>query len=102
MPWRRRPFSSRDLSRVINISDLREIARRTIPGFVFEYVEGGSEDERTLKCNRSAFDSLSFVPNTLVDTTERHHKTELFGKPTAAPLVIAPTGMNGMLHPNAD
>ena len=102
MPWRRRPFSSRDLSRVINISDLREIARRTIPGFVFEYVEGGAEDERTLKVNRSAFDSISFVPNTLVDTTERHHKTEIFGKPAAAPLVIAPTGMNGMLHPNAD
>ena len=102
MPWRRRPFSSRDLSRVINIADLREMARRAIPGFVFEYVEGGSEDERTLRCNRSAFDSLSLVPNTLVDTTERHHKIELFGKPSAAPLIIAPTGMNGMLYPQGD
>jgi (S)-mandelate dehydrogenase len=102
MPWQRRPFTSRDLSRVLNISDLREIARRRIPGFVFEYVEGGSEDEQTLRCNRRAFEALSFVPQTLVDTTARHHKIELFGRPASAPLIIGPTGMNGMIDPRGD
>jgi (S)-mandelate dehydrogenase len=102
MPWQRRQFNSRDLSRVLNISDLREIARRRIPGFVFEYVEGGAEDEQTLRCNRRAFEAISFVPQTLVDTTARHHKIELFGRPAAAPLIIGPTGMNGMIDPHGD
>ncbi len=102
MPWQRRQFSGRDLTRVLNISDLREIARRRIPGFVFEYMEGGSEDESTLRCNRRAFEALSFVPQTLIDTTTRNHKIELFGRPSAAPLVIAPTGMNGMVHAHGD
>ncbi len=102
MPWQRRQFRSRDLTRVINIADLREIARRRIPGFIFEYVEGGSEDENTLRCNRRAFEALSFVPQTLVDTTARNHKIELFGRPSAAPLIIAPTGMNGMVYPQGD
>ncbi len=102
MPWQRRPFSSRDLARVLNISDLREVARRRLPHFVFEYVEGGSEDELTLRCNRRAFEALSFVPQTLVDTTTRHHRTELFDRSAAAPLIIAPTGMNGMLHAAGD
>lgn len=102
MPWQRRPFSGRDLGRVINVADLREIARRRLPHFVFEYIEGGAEDENTLRCNRSAFDSLSFIPQTLVDTTARHHKIELFGRPSAAPIIVAPTGMNGMIHANGD
>jgi len=102
MPWQRRQFSGRDISRALNIADLREIARRRMPHLVFEYVEGGAEDEATLRCNRSAFASLSFVPRTLVDTTARHHSIELFGRPAAAPLVIGPTGMNGIIDPNGD
>lgn len=102
MPWQRRQFSGRDLTRVLNIADLREVARRRIPHFVFEYVEGGAEDENTLRCNRRAFEALSFIPQTLVDTTERHHKIELFGRPAAAPLIVGPTGMAGMIYPQAD
>jgi len=102
MPWQRRQFSGRDLTRVLNIADLREVARRRVPHFVFEYVEGGAEDENTLRCNRRAFEALSFIPQTLIDTTARNHRTELFGRPSAAPLIVAPTGMNGMLYPQGD
>ena len=102
MPWQRRQFSGRDLTRVLNVADLREIARRRLPHFVFEYVDGGAEDENTLRCNRRAFEELSFVPQTLVDTTARHHKMELFGRPSAAPIIVAPTGMNGMIHSQGD
>jgi len=102
MPWQRRQFSGRDLTRVLNIADLREVARRRIPHFVFEYVEGGAEDENTLRCNRRAFEELSFIPQTLVDTTARSHRIELFGQPSTAPLIIAPTGMSGMIYPQAD
>jgi (S)-mandelate dehydrogenase len=102
MPWKRRPFHGRDSARALNIADLREIARRRVPGFAFEYVEGGAEDEATLRRNREAFSALRFVPQTLVDTSGRSLATSLFGRPCAAPLVIAPTGLNGMLHPDGD
>jgi (S)-mandelate dehydrogenase len=100
MPWRRRP--SRNIKRALNIADLREIARRRVPGFVFEYVEGGAEDEVTLRGNREALEALRFVPQTLVHTADRHHRATLCGRESAAPLLIAPTGGNGMLHTEAD
>jgi (S)-mandelate dehydrogenase len=102
MPWKRRPFSGRDAARALNIADLRAIARRRVPGFVFEYLEGGGEDEATLERNREAFAALRFVPRTLIDTSARSLETSVLGRPSAAPLVIAPTGLNGMLHPEGD
>jgi (S)-mandelate dehydrogenase len=102
MPWKRRPFDGRDLARALNIADLRAVAQRRVPHFVFEYVEGGAEDEGTLRCNRSALESLRLIPQTLVDTSGRSLKAEILGKPAAAPLVIGPTGLNGMSHADGD
>ena len=102
MPWKRRPFDGGDLARALNIADLRAVARRRVPHFVFEYVEGGAEDEGSLRCNRTSFEALRLVPQTLVDTSSRHLRTEILGRPAAAPLVIGPTGLNGMLHADGD
>jgi (S)-mandelate dehydrogenase len=102
MPWKRRPFDGGDLARALNIADLRAVARRRVPHFVFEYVEGGAEDEASLRCNRTSFEALRLVPQTLVDTSSRHLRTEILGRPAAAPLVIGPTGLNGMLHADGD
>lgn len=102
MPWKRRPFGGRNLKRALNIADLRAVARRRVPHFVFEYVEGGAEDEAALRGNRSSFESLRLIPQTLVDVTGRNLETEILGRPAAAPLVIAPTGLNGMLHADGD
>ncbi len=102
MPWKRRSFSSRNVARALNIADLREIARRRIPGFAFEYVESGAEDEATLRENRTALERLRFVPRTLIDTSSRHQRRAILGREANAPLVIAPTGLNGLLHPDAD
>ncbi|MGH8294528.1 MAG: alpha-hydroxy acid oxidase [Steroidobacteraceae bacterium] len=102
MSWKRRAFGGRPRVAALNIADLREIARRRVPGFVFEYVEGGAEDEATLRHNREALAALRFVPQTLIDTRGRTLEASLFGRPAAAPLVIAPTGLNGMLHPEGD
>jgi (S)-mandelate dehydrogenase len=102
MPWKRRPFSGRNPARALNIADLRAVARRRVPHFVFEYVEGGAEEEASLRYNRTAFESLRLIPQTLVDTSSRHLRTEILGRPAAAPLIIAPTGLNGMLHPDGD
>ena len=102
MPWKRRPFDGGDLARALNIADLRAVARRRVPHFVFEYVEGGAEDEASLRCNRSSLEALRLIPQTLVDTSSRHLRTEILGRPAAAPLIIGPTGLNGMLHADGD
>ena len=102
MGWHRRRYRGRDLERALTIADLRERAMRRVPGFVFEYVEGGSDDEFALRNNRDAFDALQFVPSTLVDTSARHQRICLFGQSSPSPLIIAPTGGNGVLQPGGD
>jgi (S)-mandelate dehydrogenase len=102
MPWKRRPFRRGSLARARNIADLRELALRRVPGLAFEYVEGGAEDESTLRGNRTAFEALRLLPQTLVDTSRRQLGTTILGTPAAAPLVIAPTGLNNMLHREGD
>jgi len=102
MPWKRRPFAGRSLARALNIADLRAIARRRIPGFVFEYAEGGAEDELSLRGNLEALGRLRLVPRTLIDTTARHQRTSILGRDAESPLVIAPTGLNGLLCRDGD
>ena len=102
MPWKRRPFSGYDLERALNIADLRDIARRRIPGFAFEYVESGAEDEAALRGNREALERLRLIPNSLIDTSARQQRVAILGRPANAPLVIAPTGLNGLMHPEGD
>jgi (S)-mandelate dehydrogenase len=102
MGWHRRRYSGSNLERAVTIADLRERAMRRVPGFVFEYVEGGSDDEFALRNNREAFEALQFVPATLVNTASRHQRVALFGKEIASPLIVGPTGGNGVLQPNGD
>jgi (S)-mandelate dehydrogenase len=86
----------------INIEDLRAIARRRLPHFVFAYIDGGAEDELTLRGNRDAFARLRFRPRTLVDVSERDLSTRLLGRPSALPVVVGPTGLNGLSWRDGD
>ncbi len=102
MALKRRFYSGSNFRRTLSIEELRLCARRRVPNFAFEYVEGGAEDERTLKHNGAALDAIRLLPNTLVDTSARHQRIELFERELNAPLVIAPTGLNGMLRQQGD
>jgi len=86
----------------INIEDLRCIARRRLPSFVFTYVDSGSEDEVTLHGNREAFACLRFRPRTLVDVSTRDLSTQLLGTRSALPIVVGPTGLNGLSWRDGD
>ena len=99
---KRRLYYGRDVHRALSIAELRAMARRRLPHFAFEYIDGGAEDELTLRRNRSVFDAIRFVPDTLVDTSTRSLRTSLFGRESAAPLIIAPTGLNGIAHHRGD
>lgn len=102
MALQRKLYSGRNFRRALSIEELRAIARRRVPHFAFEYVECGAEDEVTLRWNRSVFETIRFVPSTLVDTTARHQRTVMFGREASSPLIIAPTALNGMQRHRGD
>ena len=102
MPLQRRLYSGKNYRRACSIEDLRAVAYRRTPYFAMEYVEGGAEDEMALARNREMLRSIRFVPSTLVDTSTRHQKVNLFGQESASPLAISPTGLNSMLCRHAD
>ena len=87
---------------IISIDDMRERARRRLPGFVFDFMEGGTEGEHCLRRNRETFERVRLLPRYLVDITSRKTTCELFGRTWAAPFGIAPTGMAGLVWPGAD
>lgn len=86
----------------INVEDFRRLARRRLPRSVFDYLDGGAEDERGLSRNRHAFGRLEFVPRRLTDVSRRDQSVMLFGNRLAAPLIVAPTGLNGLIWPRGD
>ncbi|MBU9845544.1 alpha-hydroxy acid oxidase [Rahnella ecdela] len=87
---------------VLNIDDLRQQAKSILPRFAFSYVEGGTDDEQTLKDNREVFARWRFIPPVLNDSSQRDLSVTLCGQRLSAPLLIAPTGYNGMLCFGAD
>jgi (S)-mandelate dehydrogenase len=80
-----------------NISDLRDIALKRVPRGLFEFMDRGTEDEISLKNNRTVFDRLRFRPRTLVDVSKRTQDTTIFGVKHKMPLIIAPTGVAGLM-----
>lgn len=90
------------LSRTLNIEDLRGIARRRLPRIVYEYLEGGSEDQLTLAANREVFEAIKFAPRTLVDVSHRSQKATLFGRVYECPIGIAPMGAAGLFWREGD
>ena len=83
---------------ITNIEDLRVLARRRIPKALFEYVDGGSYDEVTLRANRTDLDAIRLRQRVMVDTSKRDLTTTLLGEKVAMPLAIAPTGLTGLIH----
>jgi L-lactate dehydrogenase (cytochrome) len=81
----------------INIEDLRRAARKRLPRAIFEFIDGGAQDESTLRANQSDFGRLRFMTRALTDISQRDQSIELFGRRYDSPLVLAPTGLAGLL-----
>jgi isopentenyl diphosphate isomerase/L-lactate dehydrogenase-like FMN-dependent dehydrogenase len=81
---------------VLTIEDLRQQSRRRLPRAVFDFIEGGAEDEVTLRRNREAFERVTLLPRVLVDVHEVDLTTTVLGQRLAVPLVLGPTGLCGM------
>jgi (S)-mandelate dehydrogenase len=91
-----------NIDKAINIEDLRRMAKRHMPRVVFDYVEGGLEDEHGLERNEDAFKRHRLLPRYLIDTGKRDLTTALFGRSYALPFGIAPTGLSALCRPGAD
>jgi (S)-mandelate dehydrogenase len=99
---KRQHYAGRDFRRAITIEDLRRMARRRLPNFNYEYVEGGAEDELTLRRNRDVFERIAWLPRALVGAGPPALGTEIFGRSVNMPLIIAPTGFNGLVWKEGD
>ncbi len=86
----------------INIDDLKRLAKRRLPKIMFDFIEGGVEDEVGLRTNAQAFRDLRLVPRYYVDTSKREQRAKLFDRSYASPFGIAPTGMAGAFRRDAE
>jgi|TARA_B100000315_G_C14555879_1_gene578110 L-lactate dehydrogenase (cytochrome) len=84
-----------------SVPDLAAAARRRLPRFAFDYLDGGAGDEKGLMRNRAAFDAVQFVPGYLEPRGEPDLRTEMFARPYAMPLGVAPVGLSGLIWPRA-
>ncbi len=98
----RRPPAPRDAAGCYSIEDLRTLARRRLPRAVFDFYDGGAEDETTLAENRAAYDDWRLAPRVLVDVAGASTRCTLLGAPAALPAAIAPTGAAGFGWRGAD
>jgi L-lactate dehydrogenase (cytochrome) len=87
---------------ILNIDDLRLLARRRIPRAIFDYADGGSYRERTLRANAADLDALKFRQRVMVDVSQVNLATTLIGSPASIPLAIAPTGLCGLFHADGE
>jgi L-lactate dehydrogenase (cytochrome) len=92
----------RRLRRAPAVSDLRRLAKQRLPRGVFDYIDGGAEDELTLHGNNEAFRRIGFAPRVLRDVSEVDSGTTVLGRPVPFPLVLAPTGFTRIADPDGE
>ncbi|RMA59954.1 L-lactate dehydrogenase (cytochrome)/(S)-mandelate dehydrogenase [Acidovorax sp. 100] len=93
---------SRRLAEACSIEDLRHLAQSRLPRGVFDFFDGGADDEISLRANREGFERLRLRPRVLVNVQQPDMSTTIVGRQSAVPLVVAPTGAIGAGWPKAD
>ena len=91
--WRRQSYS---------LAALRDLARRALPRPIFDFADGGAEDERTLRRNEAAFGDIALIPRPLNGAATRDISIELFGARLSMPVLIGPTGLSGLFWPGGE
>src|SRR5216110_2734193 len=88
--------------RVLNIEDLRRAAKRRLPRVVFDYIDGGAEDESTLRANCRAFEAVTLRPRCAVATPMCDPRTTVLGTEVTMPLILAPVGSCRLMFPRGE
>ena len=87
----------KDLSKITNIEDLRQVAERKVPRMFYDYVDSGSWTETTYHNNETDFDRIKLRQRVMINMEGRSLATEMLGMPVNMPVAIAPTGFTGMM-----
>jgi L-lactate dehydrogenase (cytochrome)/(S)-mandelate dehydrogenase len=85
-----------------SVSALRRMAQKRLPRPIFDFIDGGAEDEDTLRQNESAFQSWDVLPQPLNGAAERDISASLFGHTLQSPLLLGPTGLAGLFWPQGE
>lgn len=89
-------------TRGYSVAAMRALAQRRLPRMVFDFADGGAEEERTLRANEQAFADLVIVPKPLSGRQDSDQSVELFGEKLASPVLIGPTGLAGAYWPRGE
>ncbi len=81
-----------------NVAHFREIARKRLPSPVFNYIDGGADNELSMRRNTEAFDDYTLIPNYLVDVSKIDTSTQVFGQSIEWPVFLSPTGATRLFH----
>jgi L-lactate dehydrogenase (cytochrome) len=83
---------------ILSIDDLRTLAKRRVPRAIFDYADGGSYDERTIRRNAADLDAMTFRQRVMIDVSQISLATSFMGSPVSMPLAIGPVGLSGLFH----
>ena len=92
------PFQDRKLNSVVNLAELRSLAKRRVPKAVFDYVDGGANDELAYARSQEIYSRVEFKARVLRDVSVIDLKTKILDKESALPIIFAPTGYTRMMH----
>ena len=90
------------VDRCYSIADLRRVAKRRLPRGPFDYIDGAAEDETTLRRNAGGFERYDLLPRVLNDVGEVDTRTTVLGQEIDFPVILAPTGLTRLTHPDGD
>ncbi len=87
-----------DISKCNNIDDIRRLAKKRLPKPIFDYIDGGSDDEETLRNNTEAFNNFDLIPNVLRDVSKLDTKVSVLGATIDFPFFCSPTALQKLFH----
>ncbi|WOC16859.1 alpha-hydroxy acid oxidase [Pseudochrobactrum sp. MP213Fo] len=90
------------MSTILEIADLKKLARKRVPKMFFDYADSGAWTESTYRANESDFAKIKLRQRVLVDMTERTLATTMIGQPVTMPVALSPTGLTGMQHADGE
>ncbi len=85
-----------------NFDDFRKLAKKKLPSPIFHYIDGGSDDEVTLRRNTNSFDDCDLIPNILTGAGKPDLSTKIFGRKIKMPIFLSPTAMQRLYHHEGD
>lgn len=85
-----------------NVEDFRRLARRRLPAPLYHFVDGGADDEVTLRRNSRAFDEVRLIPNGLADVSSVDLSVDVLGRRIDWPVFLAPTGLSRLFHQDGE